>query len=71
VYEEKLREIIEAKAKGKKLPESEIVDREDTKVVDLMSRLKASIAASEGGAKHARKTAKKSATKSARKRRSA
>jgi DNA end-binding protein Ku len=71
VYEEKLREIIEAKAKGKKLPESEIVDREDTKVVDLMSRLKASIAASEGGAKHARKTAKKSATKSARKRRTA
>jgi DNA end-binding protein Ku len=71
-YQEKLREIIKAKAKGQKLAAPESIDREDTKVVDLMSRLQESIAAAKNGGKGARQTAaKKTAAKTTRKRRSA
>ena len=50
-YEDKLHEIIKAKAKGKKLAIADAREPEQTKVVDLVSRLQESLAASAGGKK--------------------
>jgi DNA end-binding protein Ku len=67
-YQEKLKAIIKAKAKGKKLPTAEVEEPENTKVLDLVSRLEQSLAAStKRGAKKA--TAKKSAAKKTTRRR--
>ena len=48
-YEDKLHEIIKAKAKGKKLDVASAREPEQTKVVDLVTRLQESLAASAGG----------------------
>jgi DNA end-binding protein Ku len=53
-YEDKLHEIIKAKAKGKKLAIADAREPEQTKVVDLVSRLQESLAASAGGKRAAR-----------------
>jgi DNA end-binding protein Ku len=67
-YQERLKAIIKAKAKGKKLPTAEVEEPENTKVLDLVSRLEQSLAAStKRGAKKA--TAKKSAAKKTTRRR--
>ena len=65
-YEDKLHEIIKAKAKGKKLAVADAREPEQTKVVDLVSRLQESLAASAGG-KRSRGATKqgKGATKTA------
>jgi DNA end-binding protein Ku len=72
-YQEKLKAIIKAKAKGKPLPVEEVEDRENTKVLDLVSRLQQSLEAStKRGAKKSaakKRTAKKSAAKKATRRR--
>jgi DNA end-binding protein Ku len=70
-YQDKLKAIIKAKAKGKPLPVEDDDDREDTKVVDLVARLQESLAASKGTKRGAKKAAKKSVRKAARKRKSA
>ena len=59
-YQDKLKAIIKAKAKGKKLPVEDVEERENTDVLDLVSRLQQSLAESGGGK---RKAAKKSAAK--------
>jgi DNA end-binding protein Ku len=72
-YEDKLHAIIKAKAKGKKIAVPDVAEPEQTKVVDLVSRLQESLDASAGGkrsrsaAKHG-KAAHKSAAKSTRRR---
>ena len=48
-YEDKLHEIIKAKAKGKKLDVASAREPEQTQVVDLVTRLQESLAASAGG----------------------
>ena len=68
-YEDKLHEIIKAKAKGKKLAIADAREPEQTKVVDLVTRLQESLAASTGGkrpraASKQGKTAHKSAARS-------
>ncbi|MEO7456789.1 MAG: Ku protein [Gemmatimonadaceae bacterium] len=63
-YQDKLKAIIKAKAKGKKLDVPEVEEREGTKVLDLVSRLEASLAAS-GAGRTAKKAAKKGAKKTA------
>ena len=63
-YEDKLHEIIKAKAKGKKLAIADAQEPEQTKVVDLVSRLQESLAASAGG-KRPRAAAKQPAQKRA------
>ena len=63
-YEDKLHEIIKAKAKGKKLAIADAQEPEQTKVVDLVSRLQESLAASAGG-KRPRASAKQPAQKRA------
>lgn len=80
-YQAKLKAIIKAKAKGKPLPVEEFDEPENTKVLDLVSRLQQSLDAStKRGAKNAatKKDAtkkgaakKRAAKKSARKRKSA
>jgi DNA end-binding protein Ku len=74
-YQDKLRAIIKAKAKGKKLSIPDSVEPERTQVMDLVSRLQESLAASAGGKRAAKgasnKSATKSAAKSARRRRTA
>jgi DNA end-binding protein Ku len=66
-YHDKLREIIKAKAKGKKIDLPALAAREDTNVLDLVSRLQESLAAATAakhGTKHAaKKTAKKATRK--------
>lgn len=54
-YQDKLRAIITAKAKGQKLAMADAVEPENTRVVDLVSRLQASLAASAGGKRGAAK----------------
>jgi DNA end-binding protein Ku len=73
-YQDKLHAIIKAKAKGKKLAIVDAREPEQTKVVDLVSRLQESLAASangkrsrSGAAKHA-KVSHKAATKTTRRR---
>jgi DNA end-binding protein Ku len=74
-YEEKLKALIRAKLKGKKLPDDDEIEKpERTSVIDLVARLQeslASTAAKKHPAKKAVSAAKKGATraKSARKRR--
>ena len=74
-YEAKLKSLLQAKLKGKKLPEGDEADGpEKTKVIDLVARLQeslASTAAKKRGAKPGDAAPKKKATraKSARKRR--
>ncbi len=71
-YTEKLRAIIRAKAKGKKLDIPDVAEPESTRVVDLVSRLQESLAAS--GARRrgaAKKTARASTTAASKKRRTA
>ena len=74
-YEAKLKSLLQAKLKGKKLPEGDEADRpEKTKVIDLVARLQESLAftaAKKGSAKPGDAAPKKKATraKSARKRR--
>jgi len=63
-YQDKLKAIIKAKAKGKKVELPEVEERESTKVLDLVSRLEASLAAS-GSGRTAKKATKKAAKKSA------
>ncbi len=70
-YQDKLKAIIKAKAKGKPLPVEDDDDREHTKVVDLVARLQESLAASKGTEGRAKKAAKKGTHKAATKRRSA
>ena len=68
-YEDKLHEIIKAKAKGKKLAIADAREPEQTKVVDLVSRLQESLAASAGGKRprgSAKPPAQKRASKSSR-----
>jgi DNA end-binding protein Ku len=73
-YQDKLHAIIKAKAKGKKLDIAAAREPEQTKVVDLVSRLQESLAASangkrsRGGAAKNAKTSQKSATKTTRRR---
>jgi DNA end-binding protein Ku len=71
VYQDKLKAIIRAKAKGKKLDTPDVEEPEKTRVIDLVSRLQESLEAS--AKKGARKTgAKKAAArKSTRRRKSA
>ena len=70
-YQDRLKAIIKAKAKGKKLPVDDIEERENTKVIDLVARLQESLAASakRGGKKAAAK--KPAVKKSTRPRKSA
>ena len=73
-YEEKLKTLLRAKLKGKKLPEVEDVERpEKTKVIDLVARLQESLASTSTKKRAAKRPAaakKKTArAKSARKRR--
>jgi DNA end-binding protein Ku len=72
-YTDRLREIIKAKAKGKKIVVASTTARESTDVVDLVSRLQESLAASAGGRKNgAKKHARTSPPRAtAKKRRSA
>jgi DNA end-binding protein Ku len=72
-YTDKLRALIKAKAKGKKLDVSRVAEPESTKVVDLVSRLQESLAASAGARKRpaARKAAQAPNRGTAKKRRSA
>ena len=68
-YEDKLHEIIKAKAKGKKLAIADAREPEQTKVVDLVSRLQESLEASANGKRPrgaSKKSAQKTATKAAR-----
>ena len=60
VYDEKLRAIIKAKAKGKTIEVPDDDDEpEDTQVLDLMGRLKASLEANKSGGAKVKKTARK------------
>jgi DNA end-binding protein Ku len=68
-YQDKLKEIIKAKAKGKKIEMPDVDEPENTKVVDLVSRLQESLAAA-AGAKRAPKKAH-AAKKTTRKRKTA
>jgi DNA end-binding protein Ku len=68
-YQDKLKAIIKAKAKGKPLPVEDDDHREHTRVVDLVARLQESLAASKASKGHAQKAAKKRARKAARKER--
>ena len=75
-YQAKLKAIIKAKAKGKPLPAEDYEEPENTKVLDLVSRLQQSLDAStkRGAKKSAAKKAKakkSSAKKTARRRKSA
>jgi DNA end-binding protein Ku len=75
-YQAKLKAIIKAKAKGKPLPAEDFEEPENTKVLDLVSRLEQSLAqSSKRGAKKSaakKSSAKKnSAKKTARRRKSA
>jgi DNA end-binding protein Ku len=64
VYQDKLRDIITAKAKGKPLPVEEPEENEeDAKVLDLVARLRQSLAASAGGESRAKTTAAKKSAK--------
>jgi DNA end-binding protein Ku len=63
VYQDRLKEIILAKAKGKKLDVPEISTPEHTKVIDLVSRLQESLAAAAGVKRGAKKAAKKAPRK--------
>src|SRR5690349_6368657 len=72
-YEDKPHEIIKAMAKGKKLAVANAREPEQTKVVDLVSRLQESLAASAGGkrprgAAKQGKTAQKTTTRASRRR---
>jgi DNA end-binding protein Ku len=72
-YEEKLKSLLRAKLKGKKLPESDEIEKpEKTRVIDLVARLQESLAstsAKKSGAKRASAKKKTTRAKSARKRR--
>ena len=74
-YEEKLKALLRAKLKGKKLPDADEVEKpEKTKVIDLVARLQESLAstsAKKRGTKQpaAKKKAATTRAKSARKRR--
>jgi DNA end-binding protein Ku len=70
VYQEKLREIVMAKAKGKKVKGEVAPEVENTGVLDLMSRLQESLAKT-GGGKRAKKSAKKERPAGSKRRRSA
>ncbi len=72
VYQARLRAIIKAKAKGKAITVDDADEPEDTKVLDLVSRLQQSLAASSGKPAR-RKTARKKSTakKTPKKRKSA
>ncbi|MEP6622362.1 MAG: Ku protein [bacterium] len=67
-YHDKLRAIIKAKAKGKPLPVPEVEAREHTDVLDLVQRLKESIAANKASNTAGNTAGKKKSAKSARKR---
>ena len=74
-YEAKLKALLKAKLKGKKLPDESDVAPESTPVLDLVARLKESLESvttkKKGGARTspAKKGARRAATKTARKRR--
>jgi DNA end-binding protein Ku len=70
VYQEKLREIVMAKAKGKKVKGEVAPEVESTGVLDLMSRLQESLAKT-GGGKRPKKSAKKERAAGPKRRRSA
>ncbi len=61
-YEEKLRALVKAKLKGKKIPDAEVDEKpERTKVIDLVARLQESLASTSTK----KRAAKKSTTKKA------
>ena len=63
-YEEKLKLLLKAKMKGKKLPEEDEEEApEKTKVLDLVARLQESLAASGGKKRGAKKSAAKAPAK--------
>ena len=62
-YQDRLKEIIMAKAKGKKIAMPDVDERENTKVVDLVSRLQESIAAASGAKRGTKKPAAKKTTR--------
>ncbi|CAN5911687.1 Ku protein [soil metagenome] len=70
-YQDKLKAIIKAKAKGKPLPVADEDDREHTKVVDLVARLQESLAANKGRKGVTKRAAKKSVRKTTRRKKSA
>jgi DNA end-binding protein Ku len=62
-YQDKLREIIKAKAAGKKVDVPDVGERADTQVVDLVSRLQESLAAATSAKRGARKAAVRKSTR--------
>lgn len=72
-YTDKLRAVIQAKARGRKIDVREVAEPEHTTVVDLVSRLEASLAASAGGKRRpaTKKHAEVAHRRGAKKRRSA
>ena len=70
-YEEKLRALLKAKLKGKKLPDEDVEKPEKTKVIDLVARLQESLESTTPRKRSARKAPARKTTraKSARKRR--
>jgi DNA end-binding protein Ku len=70
-YEEKLRTLLKAKLKGKKLPDETTEKPEKTKVIDLVARLQESLESTSPRKRGARKSSARKSTraKSARKRR--
>ena len=76
VYQDKLKAIIKAKAKGKTIETPDPVKRETTTIIDLVARLQDSLAESKGGrrasaGKGGKPVRKKRATKSSRRQKSA
>ena len=70
-YEEKLRALLKAKLKGKKLPDEVTEKREKTKVIDLVARLQESLESTAPRKRGAKKSSARKSTraKSTRKRR--
>jgi DNA end-binding protein Ku len=63
-YEEKLRALVKAKLKGKKIPEDDVDDKpERTKVIDLVARLQESLASTSAKKRPAKKAAAKKSTR--------
>ena len=70
-YEEKLRALLKAKLKGKKLPDEDVEKPEKTKVIDLVARLQESLESTTPRKRSARKAPARKTTRarSSRKRR--
>ncbi|MDA1364359.1 Ku protein [Glycomyces algeriensis] len=66
-YQEALRALIDAKARGRKTPSKSKKEAPKAKVINLMDALQKSVEAKEGGRRPAKKAAKKTAKKTAKK----